>query len=73
MAAWISDLAAPRQACRDKLEERHGLKVPSEDPDWVDLGEAAARFRGPIREDPSGSSIGGFLARPSLRDTRNLA
>ena len=40
MAAWISDLAAKRQAFREKLEELQGLKVPSEDPDWDDLGEA---------------------------------
>ena len=40
MAAWIRDLAAQRQAFREKIEERQGLMVPSEDPDWGDLGEA---------------------------------
>ena len=40
MAAWIRYQAAQRQAFREKLEERQGLKVPSEDPDWGDLGEA---------------------------------
>ena len=40
MATWIRDLAAQRQAFREKIEERQGLKVPSEDPDWEDLGEA---------------------------------
>ena len=39
MAAWIRDLAAQRQAFREKIEELHGLMVPSEDPDWDDLGE----------------------------------
>lgn len=40
MASWISNLAAERQAFREKLEERQGLKIPSEDPDRQDLGEA---------------------------------
>ena len=40
MAAWIRDLAAQRQAFRQKIEERQGLMVPSEDPDWSNLGEA---------------------------------
>ena len=45
MAAWIRDLAAQRHAFREKLEERQGLKVPSEDPDWGDLGEAFPAWR----------------------------
>jgi hypothetical protein len=40
MAAWIRDLATQREAFREKVEERQGLMVPSEDPDWGDLGEA---------------------------------
>jgi hypothetical protein len=40
MTAWVSDLAAQRQAFREKLEERQALKVPAEDPDWEDLGHA---------------------------------
>ena len=40
MAAWIRDLAAQRLAFREKIEERQGLMVPSEDPEWGDLGEA---------------------------------
>ena len=39
-AAWMRELAVQRQAFRAKLEERQGLKVPSDDPDWGDLGEA---------------------------------
>jgi hypothetical protein len=40
MAARIRDLAVQREAFREKIEERQGLMVPSEDPDWGDLGEA---------------------------------
>jgi hypothetical protein len=40
MAAWVRDLGAQRQAFAEKLDERHALKVPSEDPDWEDLGHA---------------------------------
>jgi hypothetical protein len=50
MAAWIRDLPAQRQAFREKLEERQGLKVPSEDPDWEDLGEAFPAWRQPGRD-----------------------
>jgi TrwC relaxase/AAA domain len=49
MAAWICTLAAQRQAFREKFEERQGLKVPSEDPDWGDLGEAFPSWQGPRR------------------------
>jgi hypothetical protein len=50
MAAWIRDLAAQRHAFRKKIEERQGLKVPDEDPDWGDLGEAFPSWRAPGRE-----------------------
>jgi hypothetical protein len=50
MAAWIRDLAAQRHAFREKIEERRGLKVPSEDPDWGDLGEAFPSWWAPGRE-----------------------
>jgi hypothetical protein len=40
MAAWIRDLGAQRRAFCAKLEEHQALKIPSEDPDWEDLGEA---------------------------------
>ena len=50
MAAWISDLAAQRQAFREKLEELQGLKVPSEDPDWEDLGDAFPSWNPPGRD-----------------------
>ena len=50
MAAWIRDLAAQRQAFREKLEERQGLTIPSEDPDWDDLGEAFPSWTPPGRD-----------------------
>jgi hypothetical protein len=40
MAAWIRDLVAQHQTFREKFEECQGLMVPSEDPEWGDLGEA---------------------------------
>ena len=45
VAAWIRDLSAQRQAFRQKIEERQGLMVPSEDPDWGDLGEACPAWQ----------------------------
>jgi hypothetical protein len=50
MATWIRDLAAQRQAFREKIEERQGLMVPSEDPDWSDLGEAFPAWQAPGRD-----------------------
>ena len=50
MAAWIRDLAAQRQAFREKIEERQGLMVPSEDPEWGDLGEAFPAWHAPGRD-----------------------
>jgi hypothetical protein len=49
MDARIRDLTAQRQAFRDELHERLGLKVPSEDPDWEDLGEAFPAWHLPGR------------------------
>ena len=39
-----------RQAFREKLEELQGLKVPSEDPDWDDLGDAFPSWKPPGRD-----------------------
>jgi hypothetical protein len=50
MAGWIGDLAVQRQAFREKLEDRQGLTVPSEDPDWADLGEAFPAWGVPRRD-----------------------
>ena len=50
MAAWIRYLAAQRPVFREKIEERQGLTVPSEDPDWGDLGEAFPAWQAPGRD-----------------------
>jgi hypothetical protein len=50
MAAWVHDLAAQRQAFREKLEERQALKLPSEDPDQEDLGPAFPAWTPPERD-----------------------
>jgi hypothetical protein len=50
IAAWICGLAAQRQTFREKIEERQGLMVPSEDPDWGDLGEAFPAWQAPGRD-----------------------
>ena len=50
IAAWIRDLAAQRQAFREKIEERQGLMVPSEDQEWGDLGEAFPAWQAPSRD-----------------------
>jgi hypothetical protein len=50
MAAWVRDLAAERQGFREKLEELQGLRVPSEDPDWDDLGPAFPGWNPPGRD-----------------------
>jgi hypothetical protein len=50
MAAWVRTLSADRQSFREKLQELQGLKVPSEDPDWDDLGEAFPSWNPPGRD-----------------------
>ena len=50
MAAWISELATKRQSFREKLEELQGFKLPSEDPDWDDLGHAFPSWNPPGRD-----------------------
>jgi hypothetical protein len=50
LAGWVRDLAAQRQAFREKIEERQQLKIPSEDPDWEDLGEAFPAWSLPGRD-----------------------
>ena len=49
MATWIRDLAVQRQAFRERIDEREGLKVPNDDPDWEDLGEAFPAWHSPGR------------------------
>jgi hypothetical protein len=50
MAAWVSGLAAQRQAFREKIEERQALKVPAEDPDFEDLGYAFPTWNPPSKD-----------------------
>ncbi len=50
MATWIRDLAVQRQAFRERMDERQGLKVPNDDPDWGDLGEAFPAWHPPGRD-----------------------
>ena len=44
---WIKDLAAGRRTFADKLAERQSLAIPSEDPDYGDLGQAFPSWTGP--------------------------
>jgi hypothetical protein len=50
LATWIRNLAVQRQAFREKIDERQGVKVPSEDPDWEYLGEAFPAWRASSRD-----------------------
>jgi hypothetical protein len=50
MAQWVSDLAAQRQAFREKIEARKALHIPSEDPDFEDLGPAFPGWNPPERD-----------------------
>jgi len=49
MGQWIKDLTAGHHTFADKLAERHSLTVPSEDPDYGDLGQAFPPWPGPAR------------------------
>jgi hypothetical protein len=56
MAQWIQVLAVQCKAFLEKLEQRQGLMIPSEDPDRERLGQAfppqAAREREAILQPP---------------------
>jgi len=64
---WISKLAAERRAVGERLDERKGVRVPSEDPDLEDLGEAwpawTERDRDAILQPP----------RPEMRPAQAVA
>jgi hypothetical protein len=53
---WIRRLAEERRAVRERLDERQGVRVPHEDPDYQDEGEAwptwAERDRDAILQPP---------------------
>ncbi len=50
MPQWIKDLAAAHRTFADRLAERQSLTVPSEDPDYGDLGQAFQPWPGPARD-----------------------
>ena len=47
---WIKDLAAAHRTFAERLAERQSLTVPSEDPDYGDLGQAFPPWPGPARD-----------------------
>jgi hypothetical protein len=47
---WITDLAAGHRAFLGKLADRQSQTVPSEDPDYADLGLAFPAWPSPRRE-----------------------
>ena len=49
MGQWLKDLAASHRAFAQTLAERQSLMVPSEDPDYGDLGQAFPPWPGPAR------------------------
>jgi hypothetical protein len=46
MGQWIKDLAAEHYTFADRLAERHSMTIPSEDPDYADLGQAFPPWTG---------------------------
>ncbi len=49
MGQWIKDLAAGRRMFADRLADRQNVKIPFEDPDYGDLGQAFPAWSGPPR------------------------
>ena len=47
---WIKDLAASHQAFADTLAERQSQTIPSQDPDYGDLGQAFPPWPGPAKD-----------------------
>jgi hypothetical protein len=50
MDQWITDLAAGQRTFADKLADRQSQAIPSEDPDYSDLGPAFPGWTSPSRE-----------------------
>jgi hypothetical protein len=50
MDQWIKDLAAGHRIFVDRLADRQSQMIPSEDPDYGDLGPAFPAWTGPGRE-----------------------
>jgi hypothetical protein len=47
---WIEDLAAAHRTFAGTLAERQSLALPSEDPDYADLGQAFPPWPGPAKD-----------------------
>jgi hypothetical protein len=47
---WIKDLAAGRRTFAERLADRQSLMIPSEDPDYGDLGRALPSWTGSSRQ-----------------------
>jgi hypothetical protein len=50
MGQWITDLAAAHHMFAGKLADRHSQAIPSDDPDYGDLGPAFPAWPGPARD-----------------------
>jgi hypothetical protein len=50
MGQWIKDLAAEHHTFVDKLAERQSMPIPSEDPDYGDLGQAFPPWNGRAKD-----------------------
>ena len=50
MGQWIKDLGAGRRTFADRLADRQSQTIPSEDPDYGDLGQAFPGWTGPGRD-----------------------
>jgi hypothetical protein len=50
MGQWVKNLAAERRAFADRLAERQSMTIPSEDPDYGDLGRAFPAWPGPDKD-----------------------
>ena len=50
MGQWIKNLAAEHQTFADKLAEQQSITIPSEDPDYGDLGQAFPPWKGRAKD-----------------------
>jgi AAA domain/TrwC relaxase len=50
MSQWIKELAAERSTFADRLAERQSMTIPSEDPEYGDLGQAFPAWPGPGKD-----------------------
>ena len=50
MSQWIKDLAVGHRTFADRLADRQNIKIPAEDPDYGDLGQAFPSWTGPGKD-----------------------